>query len=472
MSLAASLVNQVFTKNELHFNWYKPHAKQMAFHEAGKCAKERLFLAGNRTGKTYCGAIEVAAHLTGNYPPNWNGHIYSRPVKAWVVGVSNHVVRDSLQKQYYLGDEARGEKGLIHNSLIVQVKRATGIRDFIDTVYVKHASGGISQLSFKSYEQGREKFQGDKVELIHVDEEMPMNIYMECLMRTTATSSDFHGMIIVTMTPLKGVTELVNHFTENRHPETIVDNRYHIVATWDDNPHLPLEEKNRLLAAMTENEKKARTLGIPWSGTGLVYPIFENSFLCEPFEIPSYWPRVYAIDFGWRNTAVLFCAHDLHNDIAYLYGEYCIGELTPDKHVFNLQHTGIGSLQGVFDPAGRQSQQADGRKLVELYRQAGLRHLSPAENDVSKGILTVLQRIEQGRLKIFKNLIKTRSEMQKYSYDNKGCPIKENDHLMDCMRYIMVSGLKIARASTNSNIHVDGAYKIFPNNRSNSPGYI
>ena len=32
---------------------YKPHDKQFLFHEAGKSAKERLFLAGNRTGKTY-----------------------------------------------------------------------------------------------------------------------------------------------------------------------------------------------------------------------------------------------------------------------------------------------------------------------------------------------------------------------------------------------------------------------------------
>ncbi len=51
-----------------NFMYYEPHPKQLLFHKAGKEAKERLFLAGNRTGKTYCGSAEVCIHAAGNYP--------------------------------------------------------------------------------------------------------------------------------------------------------------------------------------------------------------------------------------------------------------------------------------------------------------------------------------------------------------------------------------------------------------------
>ena len=62
---------------------YSPHKKQNLFHELGVKAKERLFLAGNRTGKTYSGAMEGAMHLTGLYPSWWKGKRFSHPVEMW-----------------------------------------------------------------------------------------------------------------------------------------------------------------------------------------------------------------------------------------------------------------------------------------------------------------------------------------------------------------------------------------------------
>jgi len=101
-----------------HFMFYEPHAKQLLFHAAGKEAKERLFLAGNRTGKTYCGSLEVCMHATGNYLDNWPGYRYDEPINAWVASLSREATRDILQKKYYLGDKSAGNSGLIPSNLI------------------------------------------------------------------------------------------------------------------------------------------------------------------------------------------------------------------------------------------------------------------------------------------------------------------------------------------------------------------
>jgi phage terminase large subunit-like protein len=51
-------------------------------------------------------------------------------------------------------------------------------------VSVKHVSGGTSALQFKSFERGREKWQGAACEVIWFDEEYPADIYSEALTRT------------------------------------------------------------------------------------------------------------------------------------------------------------------------------------------------------------------------------------------------------------------------------------------------
>lgn len=160
----------LMNKNEYakQFMIYNPHDKQRLFHKAGNAAKERLFLAGNRTGKTYSAALEVCMHLTGNYPSWWNGYRYEEPVEAWVASDSAETTRDILQMKYYLGDEHDGKLGLIHPSLIIRKTRKSGVSDAYDTVWIRHSSGGISKLSFKAYDQKRKKFQGTQKHIIHL----------------------------------------------------------------------------------------------------------------------------------------------------------------------------------------------------------------------------------------------------------------------------------------------------------------
>lgn len=435
-----------------NYFYYTPHTKQALFHEAGKEAKERLFLAGNRTGKTFGACVEVVMHLTGRYPEWWQGYRYTHPIDAWVASNTSQTTRDILQHQYYLGQA--GSAGMIPDHLILKSSKQPGVPDAIDTLFVKHITGGTSTLGFKSYDQGRTKFQGTKKHLIHFDEEPPRSVYHEALLRTMGTGKH-HGMLLLTMTPKLGLTEMVLSFIEDRLPEVSQNNKFYVQATWADNPYLQEDEKTRLRASLKPHEVEAVEKGIPSLGIGLVYPVPESHVVTKPFPIPDHWPRVYGLDFGWSNpTAALFAAHDRDNDILYCYSEYAQSEKTPEQHVTALTGREANWIPGVYDPAGKISSQKDGQNLIALYREAGLRYLSKADNAKEKGIMKVLQRMQNGGLKIFSTLSQTLTEFRMYARDDKGIPKKSNDHLMDCLRYIVMSGLPLARAKAQASRRV------------------
>lgn len=430
------------------FVYYEPHLKQKQFHDLGKTARERLFLAGNRTGKTYGGAIEVCMHLSGVYPEDWSGYRFDKPIIAWAIGVSNETVRSTLQ-QYYIGDPKAETPGGLAPAIILSTTMRRGLADAVDTVRVRHSSGGQSILCFKSYQQGREALQGARVDLIHCDEEPPHSLYMELLMRLMSVDgvSD-PGMMMITATPLLGMTNTILRFTnedEAREGEAL-NGRGFVQAGWNDNPYLQDAEKQQLRKSMAPHELEAREKGIPSLGSGMVYPVAESAITCNPFEIPEFWPRVYGLDFGWTApTAALFGAHDRDNDVIYFYGEYALAELTPQQHASNLLKLGADWIPGVFDPSGLQSSIKDGDKLAQVYHDVGLIYLYKADNAKEAGIAKTLTRMQNGQLKLFNTLSQTLKELRIYGRDENGIVRKGNDHLMDCMRYVVMSGLGLAR---------------------------
>jgi sarcosine oxidase delta subunit len=62
-----------------------------------------------------------------------------------------------------------------------------------------------------------------------------------------------------------------------------------------------------------------------------------------------------------------------------------------------------------------------------------------AKNAVEAGLLDCYVRLTTGRLKIFRSLKKTQAELRLYRRNEKGKIVKENDHLMDCMRYLVAT---------------------------------
>jgi phage terminase large subunit-like protein len=423
---------------------YEPHRK---FHELGKVAQERFFLAANRLGKTRTASCEISQHMTGLYVDWWNGYVYTHPVMGCVCGVSYEIIRD-LERRYFDGGD---EPPWISPDLVIYRNRTQHLYK------VRHISGGTSILQFKTFEQKREKFQATKFHFIHFDEEPPFEIYSEGVTRTAATSPDHYGMTMITATPMSGQTNMILHYTNRKDsdetisPEVVKDSRVYIIAGWENAPHIPASEQRRLIASYSPHEIEARTKGIPSLGSGMVYPVPESLITCSPFVIPEHWPRVFALDFGWQDpTAAIFLAHDTDNDVVYAYGEYAVSELTPQHHANELIKQGANWMFGVYDPSGNQSNQKDGSKLADLYRQCGLKNLSKADNSREIGIMKVLQRMQNGKFFIVNTLHKTLREYRMYA--RKDGIVKDgNDHLMDCLRYGISSGLSVARTKDQLN---------------------
>lgn len=196
---------------------YAPYTKQREFHAAGAVHSERLFMAGNQLGKTVAGGAEWAMHLTGRYPDWWKGAEFTRPPNMWAAGVTRDSTRDNPQR-VLIGPPSKEEEwgtGMIPKECLVGWDRAHGVANLLDNVQVKWGGGGdvqagTSVISFKSYDQGREKWQGPTLEGVWWDEEPPLEIYTEGLTRTNAGQRGQFG--IITFTPLKGMTEVVRLF--------------------------------------------------------------------------------------------------------------------------------------------------------------------------------------------------------------------------------------------------------------------
>ncbi len=189
------------------------YVKHLEFFRRGAVDRERLLLAANRIGKTEgVGAYELTLHLTGRYPHWWEGRRFDGPIDAWAAGDTSKTTRDIIQYKL-LGPVNELGTGIIPaDALIGKPLSKVGVPDAFEIVRVQHISGGISTLGLKSYDQRREAFQGTEKHCIWLDEECPLAIYTECLLRTMKTGAFNGGIILLTFTPLMGLTDLVLSF--------------------------------------------------------------------------------------------------------------------------------------------------------------------------------------------------------------------------------------------------------------------
>jgi phage terminase large subunit-like protein len=313
---------------------YVPYAKQKAFHDAGRLHRERLLRAGNQLGKTVAGCAEAAMHLTGEYPPWWQGRRWERAVTAWAGSPTAQTTRDTVQRLLLgaPGDPSAFGTGLIPKKAIVDVSPARGVPDAVESVRVRHVAGGVSRLVFKTYDQGRERWQGETLDFVYFDEEPEMALYTEGLSRTNATK----GMAYMTFTPLLGISDVVMRFLREPSPD-----RSDTVMTIEDAEHIPVEERERIIASYPAHEREARTRGVPILGSGRVFPVARSLLSVEAFKIPDWWGRLGAIDFGWTHpTAAVRIAYDRDADLVYVTDCYRVKEMPIHTHAAALKAWG------------------------------------------------------------------------------------------------------------------------------------
>jgi phage terminase large subunit-like protein len=435
-------------QRENRLAYYKPYPKQAQFHEAGAQHRERLFMAGNRVGKTLCGAAELAMHLTGNYPEWWKGKRFDKPIRAWAAGVTNQSTRDVVQEKL-LGPPLREWEhgtGMIPKAAIGHITKAqSSISGLIDTVGIAHVSGRYSTLQFKSYEHGREKWQGIGLDVCWLDEECPSDLYFEALTRTNETG----GVVFLTFTPILGASEIVRRFLLEKQP-----NRHMTQATIDDALHFTEKQRAEIIASYPPHEAEARTKGIPTLGSGRIFPIQEELIAIEPREFPDYWPRIGGMDFGWtHNFAAAELVWDRDADVVYVNRTYRVREATPIMHAAALRPW--GKIRWAWPRDGRrQTLEGAGISLADQYRSQGLdmmhQHAQFDDGSVSveAGLMQWLDRMRSGRFKVFKHCNDFFGEFRLY-HRKDGRVVAENDDLLSAIRYGLMS-LRYARTRSSA----------------------
>ncbi len=391
-------------------------------------------MAGNQLGKTWAGAFETAMHLTGLYPDWWEGKRFDKPVTGWFGSKTGEVTRDAGQK-LLLGepkDRAQWGTGTIPKSCIVgdpSLKR--GLADAVDTISVKHVSGGTSFLTFKTYDQGRQKWQAATLDFVWLDEECDYEIYTEAVTRTNATG----GIVYMTFTPLLGMSETVHSFMSGEFPDKSVT-----TMTIDDAEHYTQEERDRIIASYPAHEREARVNGVPMLGSGKIFPVEESLIKVEPIMIPQHWPQIIGIDFGWDHpTTAVNLAWDRDNDTVYVTACYTRSEAVPAIHSAAIKSW--GAWKPVAWPQDAlQHSKGSGQTLREDYQRHGLNMLrehakfEDGGNGVEAGLFIMLERMETSSLKVFSTCTEWFEEFRMYHRKN-GKVVKERDDIMDATRY-------------------------------------
>lgn len=238
----------------------------------------RSLFWGNRVGKTEWGAQEVTRYVTGDHPSK----TIDLPIEVWCACPSYDQQKETTQQKL---------QGYLPSNMIK------------DITYVKKNTWGEivlnngSRINFKSYEQGREKFQGVGKRLIWFDEEPPRDIWEECFVRSEA------GIpldIILTMTPIKGMTWVYDEiYLDTANPDLFISE-----AGWDDNPFLTEKQKEQMARGLTPEAIKVRREGRFVKRVGLVCNWWNRDTHIKHYErLDPSWSWYETLDGGYSDPA-------------------------------------------------------------------------------------------------------------------------------------------------------------------------
>jgi len=404
-------------------------------------------MAANQIGKTVCGGAEWSFHLTGRYPDWWDGAEFKKPVRFWVGGVTGESTRDNPQRILIGQPEIKAQwgTGMIPKECLLEINPGRGLPNAVDSLVVRWGGGGdvqagSSSLLFKSYEKGREKWQGDTIDGVWFDEEPSMKIYSEG--RTRTNNGQLGNFCCITFTPLLGMSEVVRQFLSEEGENSEQVGRFVVKATIDDAvPSIyTREQADSVLAGYPAHEREARAKGVPTLGSGRIFPVSSEDIEWEVVDLPGSFVWIGGLDFGWDHpTAAVKCAWDRDADVFYVVNAYKRKQQTPLIHSGALKPWG-GWLPWAWPHDGLQHDKGSGVQLAESYRRCGLNLLpdhatfEDGSNGVEAGLMEMLDAMQTSRFKVAKHLVDWYSEFNLY-HRKDGKVVKEFDDLMSATRY-------------------------------------
>src|SRR5688572_18378481 len=271
---------------------YKPHEKQYQFHTSTR--KRKLYIGGNRSGKTTGGVVEDIWRATCTHPyrPELNaiGPNFGR-----VTAVDfDHGVKQILLPQF---SQWLYPSALVNGSWEDSYNKSDKVLTLANR----------SQIEFMSYDQDLDKFAGTSRHWIHFDEEPPRNIWVECLARLVDTEGDWH----MTMTPVEGMNWIYDELYEQQ-----VNNENGTVEVIEvstlENPYLSDVGIKNLMDVVDTDDVSTRIGGAFVQQGGKIYKNFDPTpgglhVLSEDIDEPAKlfdqrnWLWVMGLDHGLNN---------------------------------------------------------------------------------------------------------------------------------------------------------------------------
>jgi len=370
-TIGQSLKNQSKEPNILA---YKPHDKQKIFH-ASK-AHTRLYIGGNRSGKTVGGVTEDIYYLRGSHPYK---RVPEPPVRGRVVCVDfNQGISQIIIPKL---------KQWLPPSLLINGSWDDSYHTLSKTLTLSNGS----TLELMTYEQKLESFAGTSRHFCHFDEEPPKAIYDECQMRLMDTDGDTW----ITMTPVEGMSWIFDTIYEpgvnGDNPDIEV-----VIISSRENPYLNPAALDRILGSLDTEERKARELGEFIQLGGLVYKKFSKDLHVVPaVDLKSLRGcKIYAsMDHGY-NAPTAWLWHAVYPDGSVVtFDEHYQNEMIVKDHAeivlakekafakAGLQPTEIK----IADPATAQRNGVTGTSIQTEYAKYGV-YLASGNNDVLSGV--------------------------------------------------------------------------------------
>lgn len=420
---------------------YSPHEKQVVFHSSS--ARRKLYIGGNRSGKTTGGIIEDLYWLRGQHPYR---KLPEGPIRGRYVTVDfiNGVEKIALPEF----------SRWCPPSLLINGSWTDSYDKTLRTLTLTNGSF----IEFMSYDQELEKFAGTSRHFTHFDEEPPKNIYTECLLRLL----DVGGSYWITMTPVEGMTWVYDEIYE---PGTKGGDGTILVVEIDthENPYLAQSEIEFISQGLDEDERKARIEGKFIHIGGLIYKNFHTSIhvLKEPLDISTIksWEWYASLDHGFNNpTAWLWHAVSPDNKIITFDEHYESGH-TIDYHAAKVharnQEHGRPPNNYIGDPSIRNTDPITGTSILEEYIKYGL-PIVLGNNDVRAGISRMARYFNIDSQGHPHWMIDPRCrnfiwELQRYRWKTRVNrklaersnpmeePLKKDDHACDSARYFIMS---------------------------------
>lgn len=357
LQLGEGLTESVHTPNLYD---YKASDKQLLFHQMQQ--KARLYIGGNRSGKSLGSTIEGIYYVTKTHPFR---KMPDEPVRGRVVAVDflNGVDKIILP----LWKQWLPKKYLINGSWEQSYSRERHVLTLNNGSFVE----------FMSQDQDLDKFAGSSRHFIHFDEECPKSIWLECLARLVDTDGDWW----MSQTPVEGMEWIFDDIYQPAKEGTkdigIVE------ASMEDNPSLSKEAIARFMENLSEEERLIRKNGQYIHLGGSVFPEFSPITHCIPrgkFQPTARHRIIRTMDSGYTNPTVwLWMAVDEDGTIV-VFKEHYQSKWNVEQHaeVVNrwtrdiLKQSGAELFLTTGDPAIKQTKEHTGTSILQEYAKHGI----------------------------------------------------------------------------------------------------